>query len=99
VPRAKVKFHATSPRSDLWPDQPEEAMAQLAEQNQAEYIPGSLIFTTSGDKAEALFKTMDPGASDTPSRLHQLGIDLDAVEVCLFVGPENWKRGVVSLDC
>jgi hypothetical protein len=97
VPRAKVKFNATSPNSSLWPSQPEEAVAELAKKNLAEYIPGSLVFSTGGHTALALFRTVEPGDDNNPTRLHQLGIDLDAIDVELFVGPENWNAGNVVL--
>lgn len=97
MPRAKVKFNATSPNTTLWPGDPEKAMAEIGRQNNATYITGSLVFATGGKTAEALFKTVEPGSTNDPTRLHQLGIDLDAIDVQLFVGPENWNQGVVSL--
>ena len=61
MPRGKVKFSTTnSPNDPDWPRNPEQAMRNIAEQNNAVYIEGSLVFATGGKHAEALFETVEP---------------------------------------
>jgi len=91
VPRGKALFGAGSPNSDFWPDQPEEAMVDLANRHNATYITGSLIFAPGGRAAEALFETKEPGHEDGPSNLVSLAEDLDAWEFRLFVDTDRWK--------
>ena len=91
MPRAKVKFSGGSPQSDLWPSDPEGAMREIALANQATYIEGSLVFSTHGKSAEALFETVEPEEESKATRLHRLGAQLDASEVHLFVGPKDWS--------
>jgi hypothetical protein len=96
MPRAKVKFSGGSPQSDLWPSDPEGAMKEIAIANQATYIEGSLVFSTGGGTgtAEALFETVEPEAGSKASRLHRLGAQLDASEVHLYVGPDDWRARI-----
>lgn len=92
MPRGKVVFRATSPHSDDWPDDPEEAMRAIGHHNNATYIEGSLVFAPNGDLAEALFKTVEPERESGATTLHQLGIELDALEVCLYFDTASWKQ-------
>lgn len=91
MPRGKALFATNSPRSDFWPDQPEEAMRDLARQHNAKYIEGSLVFAPGGRAAEALFETKEPEHEDGPSRLLELAEDLDAREFRLLVDPDRWQ--------
>jgi len=98
VPRGKVKFNATStddsghsPESELWPSDPEGALREIAERNNARYIEGSLVFATGGRVAEALFETVEPEEDSKATRLFNLGEDLDALEMQLLVGPDRWR--------
>jgi hypothetical protein len=93
VPRGKAKFGATSPDSDFWPGDPEEAMRDLAERHHVTYIEGSLVFAPGGRSAEALFETWEPGNEEgrTPSQLFRLAEDLDAFSFQLFVDPSRWR--------
>jgi hypothetical protein len=97
VPRAKVTFNGTSPNSKLWPGDPEGAMREIAGRNNAFYIDGSLVFSTNGKHAEALFETVEPEPDSRATKLHQLGVDLDATDVRLYVGSGNWSAGLVQL--
>jgi hypothetical protein len=85
MPRGKAKFPTTSPRDEAWATDPEQALRNIAARNNAEYIEGSLIYSTGGQQAEALFKTIEPAADSTATRLHRLGMELDASEFALFV--------------
>jgi hypothetical protein len=97
VPRGKAKFGAGSPDSDLWPEDPEGAMRDIAERHHVTYIEGSLVFAPGGTAAEALFKTVEPGTTDDdgeplePSQLFRLAEDLDAWEFKLFVDEVRWQ--------
>jgi hypothetical protein len=86
-----VKFSAESPRSILWPSDPVGAVTEIAEANNARYIEGSLVFSTGGSMAEALFETVEPDDKSDATRLHRLGKQLDASEVHLYVGPGDWS--------
>jgi len=93
MPRGKLLFRAkSSPRSDDWPGDPEEAIREIARHNNATYIEGSLVFTPNGDLAEALVETVEPERESGATTLHQLGIDMDAIEVCLFFDTVRWKE-------
>ena len=91
MPRGKALFGTGSPNSELWPDQPEEAMRDLAGKHNATYIEGSLVFAPGGRVAEALFETKEPEHEDGPSRLLELAEDLDAREFRLLVDPDRWQ--------
>ena len=79
MPRGKVRFSTTnSPNDPDWPRNPEQAMRNIAENNQATYIEGSLVFATGGKHAEALFETVEPEDDSPATKLHRLGVDLDA---------------------
>ena len=92
MPRGKIKFSTSSPHSGQWPGDPEAAMAELARKNNATYVEGSLVFAPGGKFAEALFETVEPEPESTATRLHQLGIDLDAESVSLFIDRERWRQ-------
>ena len=93
MPRGKVKFSTTnSPNDPDWPRDPEQAMRNIAKKNNAVYIDGSLVFTTGGKYAEALFETVEPEPTSKATRLHQLGVDLDASMVCLYIDPTLWAQ-------
>lgn len=100
MPRAKVKFSGGSPQSDLWPSDPEGAVREIAIANQATYIEGSLVFSTGGGTgtAEALFETVEPEEESKASRLHRLGAQLDASEVHLYVGPDDWTARIQTQE-
>jgi hypothetical protein len=91
VPRGKGKFGTDSPNSDLWPDDPEGAIREIADRHDVIYIEGSLVFAPGGKSAEALFQTEEPGEGDRPSQLFRLAEDLDAWEFKLLVDPERWQ--------
>ena len=90
MPRAKAKIATGSPRADLWPRDPEEAMREIAIRHNAVYVEGSLVFVPGGHFAEALFETVEPEPDTPATRLHQLGRDLDAIEVTLYFDPTTW---------
>jgi hypothetical protein len=93
MPRGKVRFSTTnSPNDRDWPSDPEQAMRNIAKKNNAVYIDGSLVFTTGGKYAEALFQTVEPEPTSKATKLHQLGIDLDASMVCLYIDPTLWAQ-------
>jgi hypothetical protein len=93
MPRAKVKFSTTnSPHDPDWPRNPEQALANIAKNNNAVYIKGSLAMATGGKHAEALFETVEPEPDSQATRLHQLGVDLDASMVCLYIDPTLWAQ-------
>ncbi|MFL6051109.1 MAG: hypothetical protein ACJ738_15185 [Gaiellales bacterium] len=93
MPRAKVKFSTTNPPNDPeWPRNPELAMQNIANKNNAAYIKGSLAMATGGKHAEALFETVEPEPGSKATRLHQLGVDLDASTVCLYIDPRWWAE-------
>ena len=93
MPRGKVKFSTTnSPKDRDWPNNPEQAMRNIADKNQATYIEGSLVFAPGGKHAEALFQTVEPDPSSNATNLHQLGVDLDASMVCLYIDPTWWAQ-------
>lgn len=91
MPRGKALFATGSPNSDFWPDQPEEAMADIADRHNVTYVKDSLIFTPGGRAAEALFKTEESEEGMPESRLLNLAEDLDAWEFRLFVDPDRWR--------
>jgi hypothetical protein len=93
MPRGKVKFSTTnSPNDPNWPRHPEQAMRNIAEKNNAVYIEGSLVFATGGKHAEALFETVEPDEDSNATRLHRLGVDLDAETVSLLIDPTLWAE-------
>lgn len=91
MPRGKAKFTTGSPNNGNWPNDPEQAMREIAAQNNAEYIEGSLVFVPGGHLAEALFKTVEPEPPSGATMLHQLGRDLNASDVTLYIDPEGWQ--------
>ena len=102
MPRGKVKFSTTnSPNDPDWPRNPEQAMRNIAERNNAVYIEESLVFATGGKHAEALFETVEPEDDSHATKLHRLGVDLDANGVALHrpgrCGP-SCTRGWPSPD-
>ena len=93
MPRGKAIFSTTnSPKDPAWPRDPEQAMRNIAEKNKAMYIEGSLVFATGGKQAEALFETVEPEEDSQATRLHRLGVDLDALMVCLYIDPALWAE-------
>ena len=97
MPRGKAKFGTDSPDSDLWPDNPEEAMRDIAGRHSVTYIEGTLVFSPGGKSAEALFETVEPDDPHgrSPSQLFRLAEDLDAWDFKLLVDPVRWhsRRG------
>lgn len=99
MPRGKVKFSTTnSPNDPNWPRHPEQAMRNIAEKNNAVYIEGSLVFATGGKHAEALFETVEPDEDSNATRLHRLGVDLDAETVSLYIDPTLWAELFLQPD-
>ena len=93
MPRGKIRFSTTNPPNDPdWPSDPEQAMRNIAKKNQATYIEGSLVFATGGKHAEALFETVEPEDDSPATKLHRLGVDLDASMVCLYIDPNLWAQ-------
>jgi hypothetical protein len=92
VPRGKAKFKTSSPDSEFWPDDPEAAMRDIAERNNATYIEGSLIFSPNGASAEALFKTVEPEQESSATKLHKLARQLDAGEMRLYFDVDRWQN-------
>ena len=93
MPRGKIKFSTTnSPNDRDWPSDPERAMRNIAKKNQAVYIEGSLVFAPGGKHAEALFETVEPEDDSPATKLHRLGVDLDASMVCLYIDPTLWAE-------
>ena len=93
MPRGKVRFSTTnSPNDPDWPRNPEQAMRNIAKRNQAVYIEGSLAMTTGGKHAEALFQTVEPEDDSQATKLHRLGVDLDASVVSLYIDPTLWAE-------
>jgi hypothetical protein len=41
-----------------------------------------------------LFETVEPEEESKASRLHRLGAQLDASEVHLYVGPDDWRTRI-----
>ncbi len=56
------------------------------------YIEGSLVFAPGGKHAEALFETVEPEEDSSATKLHRLGVDLDASMVCLYIDPDLWAQ-------
>lgn len=92
MPRGKAKFSTTSPNDRDWPSNPEQAMRNIAQKNNAVYIEGSLVFAPGGKHAEALFETVEPEEDSSATKLHRLGVDLDASMVCLYIDPDLWAQ-------
>ena len=93
MPRGKIRFSTTnSPNDRDWPSDPEQAMRNIADRNQATYIEGSLVFAPGGKHAEALFETVEPEEDSRATKLHRLGVDLDASAVTLFIDPTLWAQ-------
>src|SRR6478752_7593461 len=90
MPRGKAKFPTGSPTDPAWPDDPEQAMENIAERNNARYIKNSLVFATGGAVAEALFGTVEPGGGEDATLLHRLGEELDAIEFSLYFDVDTW---------
>src|SRR4029078_654799 len=93
MPRGKARFSTTNPPNDPeWPRNPELAMRNIAERNQAVYIEGSLTMTPGGKHAEALFETVEPQKDSPATKLHRLGVDLDASVISLYIDPDLWAE-------
>jgi hypothetical protein len=92
MPRGKVRFSTTSPNDRDWPSDPEQAMRNIAQKNNAVYVDGSLVFDPGGKHAEALFETVEPEENSNATKLHRLGVDLDASMVCLYIDPTLWAE-------
>ena len=93
MPRGKIKFSTTSsPNDSDWPRDPEQAMRNIAKRNNAVYVEGTLAFATNGKHAEALFETVEPEDDSRATKLHRLGVDLDASMVCLYIDPMLWAE-------
>ena len=93
MPRGKARFSTTNPPNDpAWPSDPEQAMRNIAEKNQAVYIEGTLQMTPGGKHAEAQFKTVEPEESSPATKLHRLGVDLDASVISLYIDPTLWAE-------
>ena len=90
MPRGKVRFSTTSPNDPDWPRKPEQAMKNIALRNNAVYIDDSLVFAPGGKYAEALFETVEPEEDSNATKLHRLGVDLDASVVSLYIDPALW---------
>jgi hypothetical protein len=97
VPKGRVVFWADgSPGADeeeqeLWFIDPEEVLRRIGERNNAKYVEGSLAFAPGGRHAEARFDTVEPEPDTPASRLHQLGFEIDALQVELLVGTDRWR--------
>lgn len=80
-----------------WFSDPEETVRRIAADNNARYVENSLVFAPGGRIAEALFDTNEPERQDggfeggAPTLLHQLAIDLDAIEARLLVPEDLWR--------
>ncbi len=93
MPRGKVRFSTTnSPNDRDWPNDPEQAMRNIAQKNNAVYIEGSLVFTPGGKHAEAQFQTVEPEDDSPATKLHRLGVDLDASVISLYIDPMLWAE-------
>src|SRR6476620_8604625 len=98
MPRGKIKFSTTNPPNDRdWPSDPEQAMRNIAKKNQATYIEGSLMMTPSGKHAEASFQTVEPEDDSQATKLHRLGVALDASVISLYIDPTLWADLYPSL--
>jgi hypothetical protein len=97
VPKGRIVFWADgSPGGDdeereLWFSDPEEVLRRIAARNNATYVEDSLAFSPGGRHAEARFNTVEPEPDTPASRLHQLGIEIDALQVELLVGTDRWR--------
>ncbi len=97
MPKGRIVFWADgSPGGDdeereLWFVDPEEVLRRIAKRNNATYVEGSLAFTPGGRHGEARFDTVEPEEESKATRLHQLGIDIDALKVELLVGTDRWR--------
>ncbi|HWB57693.1 MAG TPA: hypothetical protein VG479_12220 [Gaiellaceae bacterium] len=80
-----------------WFNDPEGTVATIAAANNARYVEGSLVFAPGGRRGEALFDTNEPAFDDrgfdagAATMLHQLAIDLDALEARLLVPVTLWR--------
>jgi|SRR3954463_1070043 hypothetical protein len=93
MPRGKARFSTTNPPNDpAWPSDPEQAMRNIAKRNNAVYVEKSLMMTTGGKHAEAQFETVEPEENSRATKLHRLGVDLDASVVSLFIDPTLWAE-------
>jgi hypothetical protein len=98
MPRGKARFSTTNPPNDpAWPSDPEQAMRNIAKRNNAVYIEHTLQMTPNGKHAEAQFQTVEPEDDSRATKLHRLGVDLDASVVTLFIDPALWAELYPSL--
>jgi hypothetical protein len=99
MPKGRVVFSATgSPGHDKgkypdldWPNDPVGVLERIADENNAVYVPESLVFAPGGRRAEALFNTEEPTKESGFTLLHQLAVDLDALEARLLVPELLWR--------
>jgi hypothetical protein len=92
MPRGRAKFYATSPKHDDWFENPEQALTELADENAAEYIDGSLTFSANGKIGYALFRTFEPNGDDSRvTNFVRLAEALDAIDLCVQIDPERWR--------
>lgn len=92
MPRGRVKFGANQgPDHPDWPENPEKALWEIAEDADAEYIERSLVFTHDGHVAEALFETFEVGGDRDPTDFLKLGRRLRAAQFQLLIGEGTWR--------
>ena len=65
---------------------------RCAKRNNAVYIEKTLQMTPNGKHAEAQFETVEPEDDSQATKLHRLGVDLDATMVCLYIDPNLWAE-------
>ena len=98
MPKGRVVFSATgSPGHDKgkypdldWPNDPVGVLERIADENNAVYVPESLVFARAAG-GRALFNTVEPTKESGFTLLHQLAIDLDALEARLLVPELLWR--------
>jgi hypothetical protein len=91
MPRGKAKFDANSPKHPAWPDDPERALWEIAEESGAEYIERSLTFSANGRIGHALFRTFEPEEDDRVTNFVKLAEALDAIELCVEIDADRWR--------
>jgi hypothetical protein len=92
MPRGRAKFSATSPKHGDWFEDPERALTEIADEQDAEYIDGSLTFSANGKIGYALFRTFEPSGDDSRvTNFVRLAEALDAIDLCVQIDPERWR--------
>jgi hypothetical protein len=105
MPKGRIVFsgggspgHDREKYPDLdWFNDPVGTVVAIAAMNNAKYVEGTLVFAPGGQVAEALFDTNEPAFDDrgfdagAATLLHQLAIDLDAIEARLLVPETLWR--------